>query len=104
MPASLRSPSRIMSSTPWMEVGCIGLMLVAFWGEIQCSWRRRDIKGQNQTPLTGVLGQTKQQFYYSNNHLDLRCNERFTCNKMYVRVSIKLLLSFRYSYSDIKDL
>lgn len=40
IPASLRSPRRIMSSTPWMEVGCIGLMLMAFWKEIQCSWRR----------------------------------------------------------------
>lgn len=41
IPASFRSPRRIMSSTPWMEVGCIGLMLVAFWGEIQCSWKWR---------------------------------------------------------------
>lgn len=37
MPASLRSPKRIMSSTPWTEVGCMGLMCVAFCGEIQCS-------------------------------------------------------------------
>lgn len=37
MPASLRSPRRIISSTPWTDVGCIGLMCVAFCGEIQCS-------------------------------------------------------------------
>lgn len=42
IPASLRSPRRIMSSTPWIEVGCIGLIVVAFWGHIQCSCRYKN--------------------------------------------------------------
>lgn len=37
IPASLRSPRRIMSSTPCTDVGCMGLMCVALCGEIQCS-------------------------------------------------------------------
>lgn len=52
MPASLRSPRRIISSTPCMEVGCMGLMLVAFWGEIQCSCigEERGSRSEEQRP------------------------------------------------------
>lgn len=43
IPASFRSPRRIMSSTPWIEVGCIGLMFVAFWREILCSCQSKSV-------------------------------------------------------------
>lgn len=68
MPASLRSPRRIMSSTPWMEVGCIGLMFVAFWGEIQCSWRERGSEAHEQ--LLKHQDTNGKNIYCCNSHLD----------------------------------
>lgn len=52
-----------MSSTPWMEVGCIGLMLVAFWGEIQCSCGGTGLHRQTHLILCSVLeGKYKLMF------------------------------------------
>lgn len=43
MPASFRSPRRIMSSTPSAELGCMGLRVSRSPAWIQCSWNKGHI-------------------------------------------------------------